>query len=272
MNKTKKDSIKNEEWTAQDRRLIKQQEKKLTKIKTVSDARHYMHNAERMKEGRTKMIIMITVQKTRLIKAKLAMPDAELLYLRKSELMYSALFDNTSGFFTSPFDLLATWALQNTALSNAFTDIDNHIAGAEGDKITAMNDLKITLILALAYVNKLALLNQRQAVALITAAHMVVIGRGRHDAQEIEVKIGNASGEVIVKCMVPKEGTKQLVVTYFVEVSTDGGISFSPLDPSHPSKVVVKELAPNKSVKFRCRNWTKNGWSDWSVSKPITPY
>ena len=200
------------------------------------------------------------------------MPTAELAYLRQSQTMYTALHDNLSGFFTVPFDMLSTWETQNAALDQAFTYISDGIAGGEGDKMTAMNDLKITLILALAYVNRLMLLNQRQAVAIATAAHMEIAGRGSHEIQDIAVKLGKASGQIIIRCKRPMEGLTKLQTTYFVEVSYDGGNTFVPGDPSHPAIVVIDGLTPNKSVVFRQRTWTKNGWSDWAVSKPITPY
>ncbi len=272
MKKEEKESIRNQEWAAKDRRLIKKEEKKLSKLNSKTSVAHYIHNASRMKSGREKMIVLMTVERIKIIKAKLDMPDGELAYLRKSQLMYTSIFENTSGFFSTLFNRLSIWDTQNTALDNALTDIENGVAEAEGDKITAMNDLRVTLLLALAYVNGLVLLNQRQAVAIIRACHMGVVGRGTHDAQDIEVKIGNASGEIIVKCMVAKEGPKKIMATYFVEVSVDDGRTWIVLDPSHPSKVVVNDLTPNKPVIARCRNWTKNGWSEWSVSKPVTPY
>ncbi len=257
--------------TAKERTMIRKKQKEAGKIKTTAQAKHFINTIMEMKAGRIKTIMMITVVRTKLIKAKLAMPEAELAYLRKSQDMYTAIHGNASGFFTTAFDMAATWDTQNGALDAAITDVGNGIPGAEGDWQTAMNDIKITLILALAYVNKLMLLNQRQAVAIATACFMEIVGRGTHDAQDIEVKIGKAAGQIIVKCKVPKDGTKKLMVTYFVEVSMDGGVSYLPLDPSHPSTIIVNDLASNKSVILRSRTWTKNGWSVWAVSNPIMP-
>jgi len=154
----------------------------------------YRNDVIRMSGSERFAIVLAGVTRIKLIKGKLAMPTEELAYLRKSQTIYDAFFNDDSGFFTVAFEMLGTLKDNNIALDNAFTDIENGIAGGEGDKITAMNDLRITLILALAYVNKLALLNQRQAVAIITAAHMEVIGRTKFDKQAISVKVGDAPG------------------------------------------------------------------------------
>ena len=217
------------------------------------------------------ILILVSVPRTKIIKAMLDMPAGELQYLERCQSIYTAFFVNGSGFFTTAFDMLATLALNNVALDKALKDLSNDIAGAEAAKLTALDDLRITLILALAYVNKLALLNQRQAVEIINAAQMVVVGRGKFNQQPIEAKIGLAPGEIIVRCLIPKEDGKKIQTTYFPEYSNDKGVTWVPLDPSHPAIITITGLASNVPVIIRMRTWTKNGWSAWFVSTSVTP-
>jgi hypothetical protein len=217
------------------------------------------------------LLILFAIPRVKIIKAMLDMPTGEHQYLERCQSIYTAFFGNVSGFFTTAFDMLATLALNNAALDKALTDISNNVDGAEAAKLTALDDLRITLILALAYVNKLALLNQRQAVEIIEAAHMVVVGRGKFNQLPIEVKIGLAPGEIIARCMIPKEDGKKIQVVYFTECSSDKGVTWVPQDPSFPAIITISGLASNVPLIVRFRTWTKNGWSEWFVSSSVTP-
>src|SRR2546423_1036395 len=90
--------------TATERRMIRKKQKEAGKLKTAAQLKHFINTILGMRAGRNKMIFMVTVVRTQLIKAKLAMPAGDLAYLRKSQDMYLAIFNNTSGFFTTVFD------------------------------------------------------------------------------------------------------------------------------------------------------------------------
>ena len=89
--------------------------------------------------------------------------------------MQAIIAANDSTLYTPPFNLIKAWNTQNVALSDAFDEITNGNKDGQGDKATAYTDLKATLKLAMAYINGLALLNQRQAITIIQGCLATVI-------------------------------------------------------------------------------------------------
>ncbi len=260
------------ELTAAESRLLRKTEKEYSKIKSKEGKKHYENNVFAMKNKSKQYVMMFALTRINKIRAKLGMSDQEHLYLEESVIMHQAQVDDVSDFFDIPFDGLTRWNTENEAAAQALLDVANELPGAEGQKQTAFSDLAITLELALAYVNALCARNQRQAVDIILSARMKQVLKGEKNKQELTVQVGAAAGTAKLMALVPTEDAKKLKCTFFWCYSYDRGDTWSlyEIPPTHQASTIARGLTSGASVIFRKRQLTKNGFSDWVVSKPIT--
>ena len=226
---------------------------------------------KRLTEDELKLIILVAVT-IKVIKGKLNMPKKQWDYLATSKNMEAAILANALGYFTPAFAGLSNWALENTALEKALNAIKNRVVGGAGMKVTAMANLKITLDLALAYVNAIAKLNQPNAITIIEAALMTVINQGPRVIKPITVKVGTDAGTAIVSCPATTFEGKRVAGSYEKQWSADGGKTWVPLTTTSKCKIIATGLASGVPVIFRSRTTTtKGGTSAWVVSAPVTP-
>ena len=179
--------------------------------------------------------------------------------------------DNVGGFFTIPFVDMALLKDQILAYGTAITNAKLKGLATSSAKVTAKTDLYGTLLSALGYVNNLARLNQVNAVEIIEAAKMLVIGAKSHKKQDFAIKQGVSSGTVeLISLAVMFEG-KYLKATYYWQYSTDGGITWKDIDDTQVAKTMFSGLTPGVPAKFRKRtNSTKTGMSKWCTPIDFT--
>jgi hypothetical protein len=258
--------------TAAERRLFNKVVKAYAKIKSRAGKKHFAKNVYATKNKEVKLISILALVRVNKIKAKLGMSDKERDYLGESVAMHQAILDDVDGFFSTLFVDLGLWDAQNIRADQALRDIGLKVANAEEAKKTAFSDLAITLDGALAYVNNIVRRNQRQAVDIIAAACMHQVLKGEKNKPDFSAEIGGTPGTAKLTALVPVEATKKLKCTFFWCYSYDNGITWSLYEimPTHQAKTIATGLE-NKPVIFRKRILTKNGFTDWVVSPPITP-
>ena len=256
-----------------EKRLFRKTVKAFAKIKSRAGKKHYENNVKAMKNENIKMVMALAIMRINKIKAKLGMSSLERTYLAESVAMHKAQLDDTEGFFSTAFADLTLWDAQNIVADQKIRDVDNKVPNAETAKNTAFEDLQITLDGALGYVNNLVRRNQRQAADIIANALMHQVKKGEINKQDFTAVIGDTPGTVFLSALIPVEATKKLKCTFFWCYSYDGGITWSLYEilPTHQAKTLVTGLESEKSVIFRKRQLTKNGFSDWVVSPPVTP-
>ena len=273
MKKVNEKSANGQKMTEKGQKLLEKANNKLRKVKTRGDAAQFISNVMKIKNANNRSIFIFALVSVKIIKGKLGMPRKDLDFLKKSMDMQAILAANDSGLYAPPFNLLKAWALQNTALSTAFDEITAGSIDGQGDKATAYVDLKATLKLALAYINGLALLNQRQAIAIIQGCLMVVITQKDRITAEITVKQLPATGQIKIKVPSIKIDTKRVSAVFEWAFSNDGGVTWIPLPvTNNKCSTIAVGMIIGKPVIFRSRaTSTKGGTTAWVVSKPITP-
>ncbi len=254
-----------------EQRFVKQETKKINNIKSREGAEHYMHNALAMKPGRERELMILLVASVRTIKAKLAMPANDEEYYRKSFNMQDAIFLNTSGYFSPAFNRLATWATENIALDTALDAIENKDANGEALKKAAMKNLKLTLKLALNFVNNLVLVNQPLALLMIEAALMEPVGAGTIRKPAFTILQTNVSGSIKLISLAARKNGKLVNAAYEWEYSIDNMATWIRLPVTLSSTTIAVDMVLGKTIVFRRRITTREGTGEWLVSKAITP-
>jgi hypothetical protein len=180
--------------------MKKNKEKSLTKRQSEGIQRN-AHAMNRKTQKMYRTIILAVL--TRVIKAKLGFDinASDGVFLSKSEAIAAALAADVGGYFTVPFAQLALLVTQNAALDAAIQDVKLGVMGAEGAKLAAKAAVKITLGLALAYINGIAILDQTNAVEIITSASMMVIGTQERNKQDFAIQQSEDSGSIILRSL-----------------------------------------------------------------------
>ncbi|MEI6487502.1 MAG: hypothetical protein WCP52_00995 [Bacteroidota bacterium] len=273
MKKEKKESVRDLHLSAKDRRLIKKEKKRIDRIKTQAQVQVYWNNLLKLPSSRERQLIILFALSIITIKAKLGMPTRETDFLKHSEDMQEAIKKNTLGYFSPAFARLNQWKTENENLDKAITDVTNRVRGAEGRKKNAKANLRVTLKLALAYINELALLNQAKANSIIEASLMVVIHRSARVVKDFTVKQMEATGSILLRSASAKIDGKYVNASYEWQYTTDDGVTWIALPTTiNKAKTIAKDMVVGVATIFRKRITTsKGGTSAWVVSKPITP-
>ena len=273
MKKEKKESVRDLHLSAKDRRLIKKEKKRIDRIKTQAQVQVYWNNLLKLPSSRERQLMILFALSIITIKAKLGMPTREADFLKHSEDMQEALKKNTLGYFSPAFARLNQWKTENENLDKAMTDVTNGVRGAEGRKKNAKANLRVTLKLALAYINELALLNQAKANAIIEASLMVVIQRSARVVKDFAVKQMEATGSILLRSASAKIDGKYVNASYEWQYTTNDGVTWIALPTTiNKAKTIAKDMVVGVATIFRKRITTsKGGTSAWVVSKPITP-
>ena len=255
---------------AEQRRLLKKEQKVFNALKGAKAIAHYLHNLVQMKNKVGKAIILVVVSGDTTIKAKLAMSDKEDTFLKESRNMQAAISTNTLGYFSPAFAQISDWESQNGALGKALDAIKNKIVGAAGMKKTALKNLNVTLKLALAYVNGLMLLNQDEAKTIAEAALMTVVLPATRNKPPISAKQSSTSGAIKLAVIAVRIGKKRVTASYEWQYSLDNGVTWIALPNTVTAKTVALNMPIGKSVIFRSRSTSsKGGTSEWVISKAI---
>ena len=264
-------SVNNQELSAKEQRLVKSEIKKISNIKSAEGKKHYAHNALMMKHGRQRDIMIMLAVSIKIIKAKLAMPANDEEYYRKSFNMQAAILANTDGYFSPAFGRLTIWANENIALDTALDAIENKDANGEELKKAAMKNIVLTLKLALNFVNDLVLVNQPNALLIITAALMEPVGSGTIRKAEFVVKQTNESGSIKLISLAARKDGKLVAAAYEWEYSKDDGRTWIRLLITLTASRIATGMEIGVITLFRRRITTKEGTGVWVVSRPITP-
>ena len=273
MKKVNEVSENGQKMTENQQKLYEKAKSKLRKVKSLEDAAQFIGNVMKIKNAKNRNIFILAMVTVKIIKGKLAMPTKQLEFLKRSQDMQAIIAANDSGLYSPPFNLLKAWGLQNVALSAAFDEITAGNKDGQGDKATAISDLKVTLKLVIAYINGLALNNQRQAITIIQGCLATVITQKERITPEITVKQMAATGQIKVKVPGVRIDSKKVSAVCEWAFSTDNGVTWIPLPVTNNKySTIVTNMVVGKPVIFRNRTTTTKGsTSAWVVSKPITP-
>ncbi|MEI6487558.1 MAG: hypothetical protein WCP52_01275 [Bacteroidota bacterium] len=273
MKKQKKESVNDLHLSAKDRRLIKNEQKRIDRLKTQAQVDVYWKSLMKLPPSGERHTLILFALSVITIKAKLGMPRRDADFLKQSEDMHLAQANNTLGFFSPAFARLVQWKTENEALHNAMTDVTNGVNGAEGIKKDAKKNLQKTLKLALAYVNGLALDNQAKAEAMIEAALMKVIKQSSKSIKDFSVKQMEESGTIQLRSEAAKIDGKRVNAGYDWQYSINNGATWIALPSTvNKAKTLATDMAIGVATIFRKRvTTTKGGTTAWVVSKPITP-
>jgi hypothetical protein len=224
---------------------------------------------ERYHEKFERIIMLLVLP--RLIKAKLGftinMRDGD--FLLRSQTIFEAFTNDVGGFFAAvPFAMLALLGTQNTALHNAMRKVKLGVPGAEGEKLTAKQAVKITLDSALDYVNGLVRADQPNAIEIIGTASMEVIGAKALNKQDLTVQPGTGAGEVILRVLAAKNAAGKFVrAAYEWQYNVTPGAdeaAYVYLNPTVFAKTVVTGMETGVKIWFRKRVTTSKGTGVWS--------
>ncbi len=218
------------------------------------------------------VIMLVIIVKT--IKGKLGfgLNSADGTFLFKSKAIFTSITANVGSFYTPAFSMLALLNTQNTDFEKAIGNMSQGVLGAEGAKTEAKLVLWKTLGFALNYINGIALLNQANAIEIITGANMVVINRNGFKKQDFSVNQGNGTGEIKLASLAVIVNSKRVQASYEWQESTDNGVTWIYLPTTTVSRTEVMGVPVGIKVLFRKRTISvKGGTSAWSTPIGITP-
>jgi hypothetical protein len=253
-----------------ERRLLRKTIQKVKGIYSSVQMKKYLGTIHKMKKSRAKAIILLAASSKKIIKAKLGLERGEWQLLAQSRSMREAIFANTLGFFTPAFLLLPEWKTANDKFNDALVAIENHVDGGKGLKETALFNVNVILKKALAYVNGLCLDSQTTAVSIIGAALMLETNTKGRIVGPITVKQGNGTGILTCSCPAPLENNHPVRTTYEKGYSTDGGKTWTDLQPIPGVKSIASGLTIGLPYVFRSRYYTvKGGLTAYVYSQPV---
>ena len=240
---------------------------------SINDVRNFacMSVKKQRKYARAFIIMAITV---RTIKGKLGVNlyTNDGTFLAKARGIFTSLTNNAGGFYSPAFSGLATIDTQADAFEAAINAFELGGIGTEEAKLIAKKALKITLDLALAYVNNLAFLDQANATQIITGADMLLVRSPFREKPDFEVKQSTATGDIILISKAIRFDGKLVRGFYEWQYSIDNGVNWISLESTTVAKTTATGMEVDVKTLFRKRTTSrKTGISAWCSAIAITP-
>ena len=260
----------------EDVRLVKSERKIREKIVHPAEALHYFKTIEQRIGSKATYIILIT-DVVPLIQAKCPMPVNSTAYLKKAKILLKAQVDDTFGFFLVPFPGLATFTTHIGDLATAIQNfIDDDGTGNTETIEAAVKLVQVSVDALLVYVNGICRGNQVEALAIIAAAKMQVVKqREKGKKKDFGIKLGAASGSVILTSLAGKVGKNRVPTTYYWQYGLMVGtelIWYNLPDTTDECSTTATGMPINVTVAFRKRTKSKRGGlSDWCTPLYISP-
>jgi len=262
--------------TADSVRIIKSERKIREMIVHPAQAVQYYKTLEqRIGSGATYIILVMDV--VPLIQAKCPMPENATAYLKKAKILLKAQVDNTFGYFTPPFAGLTVFTTDIGDLATAIQNfIDDDGTGNTETIEAAVKLVQVSIDALLVFVNSVCRGNQVDALAIIAAAKMQVAKqREKGKKPDFSIKLGAASGSVILTSLAGKVGKNRVPTTYYWQygLMVGGVLVWTDLpDTTDECTTTATGMPINVAVAFRKRTKSKKGGlSDWCTPLYISP-
>lgn len=208
---------------------------------------------------------------------KCTMPVNARAYQIKAKALVKAQTDNTYGFFTPPFTGLT---VMGGLVDDLLTDIQNFEDNDGTGNIETVNGaidaVQVQVDALLVYVGGKCRANQLAALEIIAAAEMEPVKKKEKGKKaDFGIKLGVASGSVILTSLAGKFDGKRVPTTYYWQygLMVGGVMVWTDLpDTVDECTVTATGMPINVTVAFRKRTKSKKGGlSDWCTPLYISP-
>jgi hypothetical protein len=259
-----------------DARMLKAENRIQDKIVYPSQMVHYFKTLEN-RVGRRDMCIILMAAGIVLTLAKCPMPENSRAYQIKAKALAKAQTDNTFGFFTPPFSGLTVMGGLIDDLLTAIENFEDKDGTGNKETVDGMIDaVQVQVDALVVYVNGKCRANQLDALEIIAAAGMEVVKkREKGQKADFGIKLGKATGEVILTSLAGQIDNKRVPTTYYWQYGLKvGGVwVWTDLpDTVDQCKTTATGMPTDQSVGFRkATKTTKGGLSAWCPPLYISP-